>query len=78
MTWPHPFVTIDQNYLRRPALVSDALDTSSRHGLRVLVPDGSFLEFAKGGHFSDTARLSLQLLAPYREIVVAGRKLACF
>jgi hypothetical protein len=76
MPFPHPFITVDQNQLRFPDRIAQVLDDCCRSGLHVLLPDGAFLEFAKGGCFVDTTRQSLWLLAPYRELVVAGRKIA--
>jgi hypothetical protein len=76
MPWPHPFITVDQNQLRHPDRIARLLDDCCRSGLHVLLPDGAFLEFAKSGHFADTTRQSLRLLAPYRELVAAGCKLS--
>lgn len=76
MAWPHPFITIDQNQFRHPDAIAGLLDQCSRNGLHLLVPDGAFFEFAKGGQFLETARQSLRLIAPYRELVCAARKLS--
>ncbi len=76
MSFPHPFITIDQNYLRKPDLITQLVDTCRRSDLKILIPDGAFLEFAKSDCFVETSRLSLIELAPYRKSVVAGRKLS--
>jgi hypothetical protein len=52
------------------------LDDCCRHGLHLLLPDGAFLEFGKGDRFFDTARRSLKLIAPYKELIFSARKVA--
>ena len=76
MAWQHPFITIDQNQLRHPDAISRLLDDCCRNELRLLLPDGAFLEFSKGGAPLETARHSLCVLAPYRELVCSSRKIA--
>jgi hypothetical protein len=76
MTWQHPCVVIDQNQLRNPDVIKQLLDECRRAGLRLMLPDGAFLEFSKSGYPFDTARRSLQILAPYPEFVCSSRKLA--
>ena len=75
MAWRHPFITIDQNQLRHPAAISRALDDCCRDGVHLLLPDGAFLEFSKSGFPFETARRSLELLAPHRELVCSSRKI---
>lgn len=76
MSWQHPFITIDQNELRDSVAIGRVLDECCRNKWQVLIPDGAFLEFSKSGHFLDTTRRSLTLLAPYRELVCVSLKLA--
>jgi hypothetical protein len=76
MSWQHRFITVDQNQLRDPDATASVLGDCSQNGLRLLLPDGAFLEFSKGSSPIDTARRSLRLLAPYREIVSSSRKIA--
>lgn len=75
MPWQLPFITIDQNQLRDPDAVAQVVDDCRRNGLQILLPDGAFLEFSKSGCPFDTARNSLQILAPHRELVCASREL---
>jgi hypothetical protein len=75
MAWQYPFITIDQNQLRNPDAIARVLDDCCRNGLRPLLPDGAFLEFAKGGCPLDTARRSFEILAPHRELVCSSRKI---
>lgn len=75
MTWQQPFIVIDQNQLRRRDAIERVLDDCCRKKLYLLIPDGAFFEFAKGGYLFDTARRSLQTLAPYRELVFSARKI---
>jgi hypothetical protein len=76
MSWHHQVITVDQNQLRDPDAIASVLRDCSQNGLRLLLPDGAFLEFSKGSSSIDTARLSLRLLAPYREIVCSSRKIS--
>jgi hypothetical protein len=76
MTWQHPLIVVDQNQLRHPDAIARVLDDCCRNGLRLLLPDGAFLEFSKGGLPFDTARRSLQVIAPHRELVCSSRKVA--
>jgi hypothetical protein len=76
MSWQHQFITVDQNQLRNADAIASSLRDCSQNGLRLLLPDGAFLEFSKGSSPIDTARLSLRLLAPYRENVCSSRKIA--
>ena len=76
MDWRHPLITIDQNQLRHPDAIARALNECCRNKLQLLLPDGAFSEFSKGGCTLETARRSLQLLAPYRELVCSSRKIA--
>jgi len=73
--WQHPFITIDQNQPRHPELMARLLDDCRRNDLRLLLPDGAFLEFSKGCPF-ETARRSLQPLASCFELVCSSRKIA--
>jgi len=75
MPWQHQFITVDQNQLRNPDAIASALRDCSQNGLRLLLPDGAFLEFSKGWQ-SDRHRPTF--LAPprsYREIVCSSRKI---
>lgn len=76
MDWQHPFITIDQNQLRQPDAIGRVLEDCHRNDWNILIPDGAFLELSKSGRTLDTARRSLQLLAPHRELVCSSRKLA--
>jgi|SRR5579863_1073423 len=75
MTWRQPFIVIDQNQLRDPLAITRLLADCHNNGLKMLLPDGAFLEFSKGGLPFETARRSLQILAPHRELVCSARKL---
>jgi hypothetical protein len=75
MSWCHPFITIDQNQLRKPELVSSIVSECQSNGWQILLADGAVLEFSKNGVPFETAKRSLELLAPHREIVCSARKL---
>jgi hypothetical protein len=73
MTWPHPFITIDQNQFRRADALAETADECRRERLHILIPDGAFQEFAKSERFFDTATRSLKDLAPYRNLIFMAR-----
>ncbi len=75
MAWRQPFIAIDQNQLRDSVAIGRILDECRRDDLKIIIPDGAFMEFSKGGLPLDTARNSLRVLAPHREFVCSSRKL---
>lgn len=73
MNSQQPFITIDQNQLRRPAALAAIAEVCREKELRLLVSDGSFQEFAKSERFFETAKRSLESLCPYRELICMAR-----
>jgi hypothetical protein len=76
MDWRHPFLIIDQNQIRDTNALAQAAAECRRNGSGLLIPDGAFLEFAKGGQFFQTTKQSLTPLAPYRELLVMARPIS--
>lgn len=70
-----PFIVVDQNQLRQTDAIESALDRCCRENLQLLIPDGAGFEFSKGSDPHQTWICSLHQLAPYAELVVAGRKI---
>ncbi len=73
MTWRHPFITIDQNQIRQVDVLTQLADECRREHWHILIPDGSFQEFAKGGLFYETSKRSLESLTPYRDLIFMAR-----
>jgi hypothetical protein len=74
-----PFIVIDQNRLRDANVVASAIEQCREYGLEILIPDVAGFEFSKAIERPEDAlrtwRCSLQHLASFPELVVAGRKL---
>ena len=75
MTWRFPYIVIDQNQMRDSKVVASLLDRCCRDKLCVLIPDVAGFEFSRVSSPADTWTKSLQVLAPYRKLVCASRKL---
>lgn len=67
-----PYAVIDQNCLRNPRIVSDAIEKAKR-GRLILLHDIAMVEMTKSDEWLNTMRHSLALLAEYPQGVVAGR-----
>jgi hypothetical protein len=76
---PIPFVVVDQNQMRCADVIVAAIEQCRREHLQILMPDVAGFEFSKvisrGGDPFQTWQASLQVIAPFSEYVVLGRKL---
>jgi len=75
-TVPLSFIVLDQNRMRSGETISSALDRCCRENVRLLIPDGAGFEFSKGSDPHLNWTRSLQLIAPFAELVVVGRKIS--
>ena len=68
-----PFIVLDQNAFRKPALLTPAIELARRTNAKVLIQDAALIEMMKNKHWEDTVRRSLAGLVACPELVVLGR-----
>ncbi len=73
---PLPFIVLDQNRMRCADTILSAINRCRQENLHLLVPDVAGFEFSKGSDPHLNWNRSLRLIAPYAELVVAGRKIS--